>query len=476
MELNRKILISAIPGLMGAAALSGADPVRPNVLFIVVDDLNTEVGFLGDKHAITPNMDRLAAQSVVFENAQCQAPICGPSRNSFLTGKYPHHTGLYGLKPLFRDVPKLAGLIALPQHFRDNGYESLCVGKIYHQKVDPKSFDKSFGWFGAFGPFPEKPIHLDPNLPVTPYYDWGPFLKEPETADFKVARTTARLIRESSSSDKPFFIAAGFFRPHCPLYAPQKWFDLHPVDQIPPATDQSDDIKDIPPYGRKLVFYYTRQKYSKWLREGNRSASFLQAYRACVSFTDHCLGIVLDALHESGQEKNTIIVFLGDQGVQNGAKNLWYKRTLWEKTTRVPLLIKTADGKETRRIQTPVGLIDIYPTLCDLSGLAQPAGLDGSSLTGLIEGKPGAENRPPVLTSYGPGNFSLRDSRWRYTRYADGTQELYDHRSDPQEKTNLAANPEYRSVIEKLKPFIPKKSAPFVPGCSGLGSGEFPGK
>jgi arylsulfatase A-like enzyme len=474
MNLKR-IIMCAMPGLLGVPVVFAADSAAPNVLFIVVDDLNTEVGFLGDPHAITPNMDRLAAQSTVFENAHCQAPICGPSRNSFLTGKYPHHTGLYGLDPLFRDVPALATLTSLPQHFRGNGYESFCVGKIYHQKADPESFDKNFGWFGAFGPFPEKTINLDPDLPVHPYYDWGPFLEEPETADFNVAQTTARLIRESASAKKPFFIATGFFRPHCPLYAPQKWFDLHPIDQISSVTNQSDDVEDIPPYGRRLVSYYSRQNYSEWLLEGERSASFLQAYRACVSFTDHCLGIVLDALKESGLEDNTIVVFLGDQGVQNGQKNLWYKRTLWSKTTRVPLLIKMQGEKE-RRIKAPVGLIDIFPTLCDLSGLAQPEGLDGLSLAGLIDGKAGAENRPPVITSHGPGNFSLCDERWCYIRYADGSQELYDHLNDPEERKNLAANPEYKSVIEKFTPFVPEASVPFVPGCSGLASDAFPGK
>lgn len=448
---------------------------RPNVLFIVVDDLNTEVGFLGDRHAITPNMDRLAEQSAIFENAHCQAPICGPSRNSLLTGKYPHNTGLYGLDPMFREVEALQDFIALPQLFREHGYCCSGIGKIYHQKVDPQSFDKNFGWFGAFGPFPEKTIHLDSDLPVHPYYDWGAFLEEPETADFKIAQAAARLIRESAASEKSFFIATGFFRPHCPLYAPQKWFDMHPIEQISPVIDSSDDVQDVPSYGRRLVTYSGRQKYSEWLREGERSASFLQAYRACVSFTDHCIGIVLDALRETGLDGNTVIVLCGDQGVQNGQKNLWYKRTLWEKTTHVPLLIKIP-GQKSRRIAAPVGLIDIYPTLSELTGLKPSQKLDGVSLGQLIKGCPGAENRPPALTSHGPGNFAVRDARWRYIHYADGSEELYDHGNDPDEYTNLALNPESADVIARLKRFVPTESVPFAPGTKGLASEAFPGK
>jgi arylsulfatase A-like enzyme len=468
-QLEATLLAGILAGVVQSAP-------RPNILFIVVDDLNTEVGFLGDPHAITPNMDRLAAQSTVFENAQCQAPICGPSRNSFLTGRYPHHTGLYALHPLFRDVPELADVTALPQHFRNNGYGSFCIGKIYHQKADPLSFDKNFGWFGAFGPFPEKPLNLDPAFPVHPYYDWGAFLEDPETADYKVAETTVRLIKESAATGKPFFIAAGFFRPHCPLYAPQRWFDLHPAAAIPVATDQSEDMKDIPPYASTLTGYQGQQNYNQWLLEEGRSAKFLQAYRACVSFTDSCLGMVLDALRTSGHEENTVIIFCGDQGIQNGRKNLWYKRTLWESTARVPLLIKTPDQKRELRVKAPVGLIDIYPTLCELAGLPEPGGLDGLSLAGLIRGVPGSENRPPALTSHGPGNFSLRNIRWRYIRYADGSEELYDHEADPEERKNLAPNPEYAPVIAGFSPFVPKESKPFAPGSKEMECPAFPGK
>lgn len=470
------LLAAAAFFLLAAGNASTATPARPNVLFIVIDDLNTDVGFLGDTHAGTPCMDKLAGKSVVFENAHCQAPICGPSRNSFLTGKYPHHTGLYGLEPMFREVDDLKGITTLPQYFRENGYTSTGIGKIFHTKPDGKSFDKTFGWFGAFGPFPPQPIHPDKDLHVHTYYDWGPYLEDPETADYKVAETAVQCLKEAASSEKPFFLSVGFFRPHCPLYAPQHWFDIHPLDSIAPAKDGTEDMADISPYAMKLVSYGAIRKFSQWLLQDNRSAGFLQAHRACVSLTDHCVGMVWDALVQAGLEKNTIVVLLSDQGVQNGKKNLWFKRTLWEATTRVPLLIRTPQQDREQKIRTPVGLIDLYPTLCELAGLPVPAGLDGLSLLPLMQGRADATNRPPALTTYGPGNSSLRDDRWRYIHYADGSEELYDHSTDPEERNNLASSPESASVIKRLKPFLPNEYKDFAPGTAGLGSGAFPDK
>ena len=271
----KKILIMfAAVGLLSVAGALAQQ--KPNVLFIMVDDLNADVGFLGDETAKTPNMDRLAEQGTVFANAHCQAPICGPSRNSLLTGKFPHNTGLYGLDPLFREVDELKELTALPQLFRENGYNTPSIGKIYHTKPDPESFDQYYGWFGGFGPRPEKPFHLDPDLPVHPFFDWGPYLTEPETADAQIAQKAVELIKESAGSDQPFFWSVGFFRPHCPLYAPQQWFDAHPLDSVEPVTDQLEDMSDISAYAKKLVNYDVRQEYSEWLRDG-RTAGLVPA-------------------------------------------------------------------------------------------------------------------------------------------------------------------------------------------------------
>ena len=452
-----------------------AKAAQPNVLFIMGDDLNTDLGFMGDKTAVTPNLDRLAEQSTVFNKAYCQAPICGPSRNSLLTGIYPHNSGLYSLDPRYDEVPEYADLVSLPLLFRNNGYSTKNVGKIYHTWADPKAFEKNFGWFGGFGPFPEKKIH-DPGFGTHQFYDWGPYLEEPQTSDYKIAQKAIELIKASKDSDKPFFIAAGFMSPHAPLYAPQRWFDMHPIDSIPPLVDQSEDMKDISPYAHKLVTYYGQQKYGNWIHESNLTSSYRQAYRACVSHTDYCVGLLLDALKEAGLEDNTIIVFLSDHGVQLGRKNLWKKRTLWEATAHIPMIIKAPKNILPRKIDTPVGMIDIYPTLCDLAGLDKPEHLEGLTLTGLMKNGKASKQRKPVLTAHGPDNFALRDSRWRYIRYADGSEELYDHNVDPNEHTNLAKNPEYVPVIAKFSPLIPKTSRPFAPGSKGLGSNVFPGK
>ena len=263
--------------------------------------------------------------------------------------------------------------------------------------------------------------------------------------------------------------------PHAPLYAPQHWFDMHPIDSIPPLEDQSEDMKDISPYALKHVSYDAQQRYGNWIHESNLTSSYLQSYRACVSLTDYCVGLVLDALKEEGLEKNTIIVFVSDHGMQLGRKNLWKKRTLWEATAQVPMIIK-APNVRPLKVDVPVGMIDIYPTLCDLAGLAKPEHLEGLTLTGLMEGGKASKQRKPVLTSHGPGNFALRDARWRFIRYADGSEELYDHNVDPDEHTNLAKNPEYAPVIATFSPLIPKTSRPFAPGSKGLASGAFPGK
>ena len=466
MKVLIRIVLSAI--LLWVPAMAA----QPNILFIMVDDLNAEVGFLGDPKAKTPNMDRLAAKSVIFNKAYCQAPICGPSRNSMLTGRYPHNTGLYSLYPLFSDVDELKNIVALPHHFRNNGYWSASAGKIYHSKPAPQSFDTNAGWHGGFGPFPQKPIHLSANLNVHPFYDWGAYLVDEETTDYKVAQSAINYIKQAASQQKPFFISAGFFRPHCPLYVPQRWFDLHPLDKIAALPDQSSDMSDISGYAKKLVSYFGNQSYNRFLHDSNHTAAFQQAYRACVSYVDHCIGMVLNELEKSGQANNTIVIIAGDNGMQNGQKNLWWKRTLWEASTQVPLLIKPLGVLSGNTVASPVGLIDLYPTLCDLTGLAHPNGLEGHSLTGLMRGE--TTKRNPALSSFGPGNFALRSERWRYIRYADGSEELYDHQKDSKEMTNLALNPEFSSILAEFRPMVPKESKPFAPGSKDLGSNAFP--
>ncbi len=416
----------------------------------------------------------LAARSTVFENAHCQAPICGPSRNSFLTGRYPHNTGLYALLPLFSEVEELRSLPTFPQWFRERGYRSVIMGKIFHATADRRSADRIMGGY-PFGPFPENPLNLPEKNPFHPFYDWGSFLEDPETTDYRLAQDAIRELRNLAGGPQPFFLSVGFIRPHCPYYAPQRWFDLHPLESVVPYKDQSDDLADLPAYARRLV--PNEEKFHRFLMaEEDRARSLLQAYRASVSYVDHCIGMLLAALRESGLEENTVVVLLSDHGLQNGLKNQWFKRTLWEASTRVPLLISMPGQEEARRVTAPVGLIDLFPTLCEIAGLPQPEGLNGLSLLGLTDGSEGGNGRPPAITSHGPGNFAVRDARWRYIRYADGAEELYDHSVDPEERRNLAQDPAFAAEKVRLGKFVPTKWSDFAPGSMDLASPAFPGK
>lgn len=479
-ELLIVLLGIMIPGIFAypdAASALSATELRPNVLLITIDDLNTDVGFMGSNFARTPHMDALASQGTVFNSAHIPAPICNPARTSFLLGMYPHTTGIYGLNPYFWEVDEFHDLPSLPAHFRENGYFSAAVGKVYHGRPDERSFEKYAGWFDGFGPFPDEHIHLDMNINghVHPYFDWGPFLELEETTDYRVAEAAVRLMQEGKERSEPFFLAVGFYRPHCPLYAPQEWFDLHPLEEIAGFADQSENLADVPPYALKLINYEKQQAVTRWKHENDLVPSFLQAYRASVSFVDFCVGIVLDALHDEGLDEDTIVVILSDHGVHNGDKNIWYKRTLWDASTRVPFVIK-APGRRPSLVQRPVGIIDLYPTLCELAGLPIPDHLEGRSLTALFHD--GNAYHPPVIISHGPDNFAIVDDYWRYIRYADGSEELYNQRDDPQEKRNLAAGGvrnEHRDRINHMRREIPPDFAPFAPGSSGFWSDAFPG-
>lgn len=453
----------------------------PNVLFIVIDDLNRQVGFLGDDSAVTPSLDALARSSVVFEHAYAQAPLCNPSRTSFLTGTYPHTTGIYGLSPNFWDLDEFEPLLTLPLHFRNAGYTTRSMGKVFHTASHEPSFDHILrGWFGAFGPFPTTPLNLGSDGAINRYYDWGPWQTESETPDYQLATKAARFIEDADELDKPFFLAVGFFRPHTPLFAPQEFFDLHQgVEKRSPAPGDAE-LPGVPAFGKKLVSYFGRQKFNNYLMEKDQGAGFLQAYRAAVSLVDKQVGRVMHALAQSGELENTIVVLLGDHGVQNGEKNLWFKRTLWEASTHVPMMI-SVPGESASRIQMPVGLIDIFPTLSELLGLPVPEQLQGHSLLPWMTGELSQEQpREPVLSVHGPGNFALRDSRWRYIRYAEGSEELYDHQVDEGEHTNLvmseAPSEDSRAALERLRTLIPDTFREFAPGTEGFASGAYPGK
>lgn len=462
---------SALGGL--ALALSGALPERlaaaggrRNVLFIAIDDLNDWTGCLGGyPGAKTPNLDRLASSGVLFTNAHCAAPLCNPSRAALMTGIRPSTSGVYANHEPFNDSPVLAGSTTIPAHFKAHGYRTLASGKIYHGACpDPESWDDywpSCGQIRPEDPLPEgRPLN---GIPGTRHFDWGPLDVPPQRmGDSQVAdRISGHL---ESRHDDPFFLACGFFKPHLPWYVPGEYFDRHPLESIVLPQVRADDLEDVSEFARRIANpggdHARVTGHAQW-REAVRG------YLACISFMDDCLGRVIDTLERSAYLDNTIVVLWADHGWHLGEKLHWRKFTLWEEATRNALLIR-APGMEGngKTCGAPVSLIDIYPTLNELCGLPSIPVHEGRSLMPLLN-DPEAEWERPSLTTYGRGNHSLRSRRWRYTRYHDGSEELYDHSTDPNEWTNLAGDPQYSAVRAELARWLPQRDAPAV--SAGIG-------
>jgi len=435
---------------------------RPNVLFIAIDDLNDWVGCLGGHPDVkTPNLDRLAERGVLFTNAHCSAPACNPSRASLLTGILPSTSGVYYNSQPWRRSSVLADAVTLPQHFMAHGYRVIGGGKIFHGAYpDPASWHQYFPSKRKTKPDdplpPNRPLN---GIPKTAHFDWGPVhVPESEMGDYKVADWVISQLRKKH--DKPFFLACGFFRPHLPWYVPPKYFDMYPLDKITLPNVNENDLDDVPPIGRKMARpdgdHRKVIQYNQWRKA-------VQGYLASISFVDACLGRVLDAFDESPYAHNTIIVLWADHGWHLGEKLHWRKFALWEEATHAPLMI-VAPGitKAGSRSHRPVSLIDIYPTLIDLCRLSPKPELQGKSLLPLLK-NPDASWSRPALTTYGRNNHSLRTERWRYIRYSDGTEELYDHHTDPLEWTNLAGDPKYQQLKQELRRWLPQANAPESP-------------
>ncbi|MEM9281774.1 MAG: sulfatase, partial [Verrucomicrobiota bacterium] len=321
-----------------------AAPSQPNVLFIAIDDLNDWIGCLGEHPQVqTPNIDRLAARGTLFTNAHCQAPICGPSRASLLTGLYPWTNGVYQQpgKSLNDDTETFRGHL-LPQYFEQHGYKTLGAGKITHGINHAQVF-MEFGPRGSFGPKPENGFRFHYHLPDVPYSetqtDWGAFPdQDSEMPDHEIATWAVEQLGEKH--EDPFFLAAGFFRPHVPFYVPQKWFEAYPLDTLVLPEVRIGDLDDVPEISRAI---HELPKYPKlaWLQENDNEQLKLavQAYLACISFVDHQVGRVLDALDASPYADNTTILLFSDHGYHLGEKDRISKQTLWEESTRVPLIV-----------------------------------------------------------------------------------------------------------------------------------------
>lgn len=451
---------------------------KPNVLFIAIDDQNDWIGHLGGHPmAKTPNMDRLAARGTTFLNAHCNAPLCNPSRTSLMLGLRPTTTGIYGLAPWFRTLPEWKDRVALPQHFEANGYRTLATGKIYHGGTGVKGKGKAKGAmtggefqvtapYGGVGSKPPKKLIPPTPMGDNPLMDWGVWPLDNDDSskgDYQVASWTVEQIK-NAPKDKPFFLAAGFFLPHVPCYATQKWFDLYPDDDSVLPKILEDDRADTPRFSWYLHWSLPEPRL-KWVKENNQWRNLVRSYLACTSFVDAQVGRLMDALDEAGLADNTIIVLWGDHGWHLGEKAITGKNTLWENGTRVPLIFAGPGIKPGQRCLQPAELLDIYPTLTELCGLPPRSDLEGLSLLPQMQDASTKRERP-AITSHNQGNHGIRSERWRYIRYADGSEELYDMQKDPGEWTNLAAQKEYAPVIEEHKKWLPKIDLPPAPNSA----------
>jgi arylsulfatase A-like enzyme len=443
--------------LQAAAAMRFAPrPPKRNVLFLAIDDLNDWIGCLGGHpQAKTPNLDRLASQGVLFTNAHCAAPLCNPSRASVMTGIRPSTSGVYNNNQPMRESEVLKTSITLPQLLRGNGYRAIGTGKIYHGAFpDSRSWD-DYGFLPNENAAGVPRVGSNLNGMGRGNFDWGPVdASDDEMDDGRVVQWTAD--RLSKKVADPLFLACGIYRPHLPWYVPRKYFDLFPLSSIELPAVKDDDLDDVPAIGRK--FAQAQGDHGRVLKAGNYRQA-VQAYLASIAFADACVGRVLRALETGPNNGDFSILLWSDHGWHLGEKLHWRKFTLWEESTR-SVLMASVPGvtKPGARCGSPVSYVDLYPTVAELCGVPPPDRIDGLSFRNQLK-DPRAASARPALTTYLRGNHAVRDSRWRYIRYSDGGEELYDHQTDPMEWRNVAPAPENARVKEALARWLPRTDA-----------------
>lgn len=457
-----RILLCVTGLLLVTAAPEPARADKPNILFIAIDDQNDWIGCLnGHPQVQTPHIDGLADRGTVFLNAHCQSPLCNPSRTSLMTGRRPSSTGIYGLAPWFRQVKELQNIVSLPQYLRQHGYRALSTGKIYHGGYGRRKTDDEFDELGPAAGVGARPKQKLVDTPAAhPLVDWGVFPhRDEDKQDFNVATWAVEQLQEPP--DEPFFLSVGFFLPHVPCYATQKWFDLYPEDtlQLPPFLES--DREDTPRFSWYLHWSLPEPRH-QFLVEADQWKNLVRSYLACTSFVDAQVGRVLTALQQSGKADNTIVVLWSDHGWHLGEKQITGKNTLWDRSTRVPLIFAGPGITAGQRCEKPAELLDIFPTLIDLCHLPPRDDLDGHSLQPQL--KNARADRPwPAITTHNHDNHGIRSKDFRFIQYADGTEELYDMRKDPNEWHNLADDPQHAAVLTEHRRWIPP-SRPPAPG------------
>lgn len=496
-----KAILAFAIALFVHTGIAATATAKPNVLFIAIDDLNDWIGPLGGHPQVkTPNLDRLAKRGVVFANAHCAAPLCSPSRAAVFSGRQPFETGVFANDEA--NIRKLRPDLALiPQHFQAAGYRTFGTGKLLHSS-SKGLFDDEFFPDQRWSPFDAKQVnYTDAELPskgaanprhvtmlkgkevVLPLnrmpsdrapdspggesFDWGALaVDDADMGDGQIATWAAGHL--AKAHEQPFFIGVGFYRPHIPLFAPKKYFDLYDGVDIRLPDVKADDLDDLSATAREFALeadtagaHATVLKHDQWL-------AAVKAYLACVSFVDAQVGKLLDALDASPNASNTVIVLWGDHGWHLGEKQHWGKWTGWERATHVPLIV-AAPNIQPARCSQPVSLLDLYPTLIELCRLPPIKELSGQSLVPLLNNPTQSTGRV-VLTTFDKGNYSATSARWHYIRYADGSEELYDRANDPHEWTNLAARPEHAAQKVALAKHLPDESKYPAPAAGASGA------
>ena len=445
---------------------------KPNIIFIAIDDLNDWINpiELGGMPGLkTPNFDRLRKMSMSFTNAHIPSPACAPSRVAIMTGVSPGRSGITGWKnPDWRAVPALSSLLTMEQFFKDKGYQTLAGGKIYHTLAPPRAVvnqSEAKGW-DYYYPSLTVPIPFQVRAPesiISPknfkgvqpeYFTWGPInLGDEYMADYHIAEWAKHEL--SQKRDKPLFLAVGLTKPHDPWEVPQKYFDMYPLQSVPDLEIKEDDLED--------AFIHGRRPLHRFITDNNQVKKVVQAYMATISFTDAMLGKLLDDLEATGYLNNSILMVWSDHGMHMGEKENWEKFTLWERSTRAPMFIMapgvTKPGSSTN---VPVSMMDMFPTLAELTGEKIPEYCDGESLVPMLKNKSFVHE--PAFTAYlmneeggtnsGDG-YTIRTNRYRYIYYPFiNLEELYDHDIDKNEWDNIAYRPASKNIIKEHRKLL----------------------
>jgi arylsulfatase A-like enzyme len=454
MKRDRRSFLQTVAWTTAGAALTSAcgggstssSGRKPNVLMIPIDDLNDWTGFLqGHPDVKTPNMDRLAAKSTVFRRAYCNAPVCNASRASAMSGLSPQQTRVFDNSTSIENSNPDA--VYFPKHLAANGYEQKLIGKIYHVASSPVTHV-----LPADPPVTNKTCGATTVGSPQGYFDWAP-LDVDDSAISDAQFVDAAIKYLSGPHDKPFFLGVGLQRTHVAWYVPRKWFDLYDpatlhIPEAPPG-----DLDDLPAAGRSIALQFN---FHQCITNQNLWASAVQGYLASISFADAQVGRLLDALESSEYADNTIVILWGDHGFHLGEKFHWHKQALWERATRIPFTIRAIGQAAGNVVDAPVSLLDLAPTVFDLTGVTPPYAQSGRSVRPLMRDPSMAWNHP-VLTTKDQHDHAVRTADWRYIRYRDGGNELYDERIDPNEYANVVADPANAEVVAALDALMPPR-------------------